>query len=239
MMNKGLPTFVTVVLVGACVCHAADTPVPAREAEVKTSTAATPGTAPVFAERTPRYRIGRGDVIEITFPRVIEFTQTVTVHPDGFITLKGLEEGSELYVVDKSVPELKEMLRTTYSKILHDPLINLELKDFEKPYFTAFGEISKPGKYDLRGETTVMQALSLSGGFRDGAKTSEVLLLHRVSSELTEVKKVDIRKMLKTGDLKEDPHIQPGDIIFVSKSLMGKLDKFIPNSSVGAMMKPY
>jgi hypothetical protein len=39
--------------------------------------------------------------------------------------------------------------------------------------------------------------------------------------------------------LKEDPHIQPGDIIFVSKSLMGKLDKFIPNSSVGAMMKPY
>lgn len=45
--------------------------------------------------------------------------------------------------------------------------------------------------------------------------------------------------MLKTGDLKEDPHIQPGDILFVPKSFLGKIDKFIPNSSVGAMMKPY
>ena len=85
----------------------------------------------------------------------------------------------------------------------------------------------------------MIQALSLSGGFRDGAKTSEVLLIRRVSSEFSEVKKVDIKKMMKTGDLKEDPRIEPGDILFIPKSFMGKIDKFIPNSSVGAMMKPY
>jgi polysaccharide export outer membrane protein len=212
-------TILTVVLAGACAGQAADTS--------------------SFPERAPRYKIARGDVIEITFPRVPEFTQTVTVQPDGYITLKGLEEGGDLFVVDKSVPELKAILRTTYSKILHDPSINVELKDFEKPYFTTFGELSKPGKYDLRGETTVVQALSMSGGFRDGAKTSEVLLIRRVSDELSEVKKVNIQKMLKTGDLKEDPRIQPGDILFVPKSFLGKIDRFIPNSSVGAMMKPY
>ena len=192
-----------------------------------------------FPERTPRYKIGRGDVIEITFPRVPEFTQTVTVQPDGYVTLKGVEDGGDLYVVDKSIPELKAMLRTSYSTILHEPSINVELKDFEKPYFTTFGELSKPGKYDLRGETTVVQALSMSGGFRDGAKTSEVLLIRRVSDQLSEVKKVNVHLMLKTGDLKEDPRIQPGDILFVPKSFLGKIDRFIPNSSVGAMMKPY
>lgn len=236
MNNKAISTFLMLLFAGACVCTAADTPAAPRDPGIKTT--ATSG-EPSFPERTPRYRIGRGDMIEITFPRVPEFTQTVTVQPDGFITLKGLEEGGELYVVAKSIPELKDMLRTAYAKILHEPLITIEMKDFEKPYFTTFGEVSKPGKYDLRGDTTVIQALSLSGGFRDGAKTSEVLLIRRVSSEFSEVKKVDIKKMMKTGDLKEDPRIEPGDILFIPKSFMGKIDKFIPNSSVGAMMKPY
>jgi polysaccharide export outer membrane protein len=239
MKNTKKLAFLSAVVAGVCICRAADTPAPARDPDAKALPATSPLPGASFPDRTPRYKIGRGDVIEITFPRVPEFTQTVTVQPDGFVTLKGLEDGAELYVVDKSVPQFKDMLRTTYSKILHEPSINVELKDFEKPYFTTFGELSKPGKYDLRGDTTVIQALSLSGGFRDGAKTSEVLLIRRVSADISEVKKVDIKKMLKTGDLKEDPHIQPGDILFVPKSFLGKIDKFIPNSSVGAMMKPY
>jgi len=239
MKNTKKLAFLSAVLAGVSMCHAADTPAPPHDPDAKTLPSTSPLPGASFPDRTPRYKIGRGDVIEITFPRVPEFTQTVTVQPDGFVTLKGLEDGGELYVVDKSVPQLKDMLRTTYSKILHEPSINVELKDFEKPYFTTFGELSKPGKYDLRGDTTVIQALSVSGGFRDGAKTSEVLLIRRVSNEISEVKKVDIKKMLKTGDLKEDPHIQPGDILFVPKSFLGKIDRFIPNSSVGAMLKPY
>ena len=192
---------------------------------------------PSFPDRTPRYKIGRGDVIEITFPRVPEFTQTVTVQPDGFITLKLV---GDLYVVEHTVPELRDMLIAAYAKGgLHEPMITVELKDYEKPYFTAFGEVAKPGRYDLRGETTLMQALSISGGFRDTAKTSQVLLLRRVSSEWTELKKLDVKKMLASGNLKEDIPVQPGDIIFVPKSILGKIDRFIPNSSVGAMVRPY
>ena len=113
------------------------------------------------------------------------------------------------------------------------------MKDFEKPYFTSFGEISKPGRYELRGDITVTQALAISGGFREGAKDSEVLLLRRYSAELTEVKRVPVKQMLRAGNLREDPYIQPGDILFVPKSLFGKIERFIPNSSIGAMLKPY
>ncbi len=190
-----------------------------------------------FSERNPRYKIGRGDTLEISFPRTPDFNQTVTVQPDGYITLKG--GVGDVFIIDKTVPELQALLKTSYASILHDPVINVDLKDFEKPYFTAFGEVAKPGKYDLRGDTTLMQALSITGGFRDGAKTSEVLVLRRVSSDWTEVKKIDVKKMLASGDLKEDVHLAPGDILFVGKSFMGKMDRFIPNSSVGAMMKPY
>lgn len=189
-----------------------------------------------FKERNPRYQLGRGDVLEITFPRTPEFSQTVTVQPDGFISLRG---AGDLHVLGLTVPGAMDAIRNAYSAILHDPMATIELKDFEKPYFTSFGEISKPGRYELRGEITVTQAVAISGGFREGAKDSEVLLLRRYTSELTEVKRVPVKQMLKAGNLREDPYIQPGDILFVPKSLFGKLERFIPNSSVGAMMKPY
>jgi polysaccharide biosynthesis/export protein len=50
---------------------------------------------------------------------------------------------------------LTETLRQAYAKILKNPVISVVLKDFEKPYFIANGQIGRPGKYELRGETTV------------------------------------------------------------------------------------
>jgi protein involved in polysaccharide export with SLBB domain len=53
------------------------------------------------------------------------------------------------------------------------------LKDFEKPYFVAGGRVARPGKYDLRGDTTVSQGIALAGGFLDSAKHSQVVLFRR------------------------------------------------------------
>ncbi len=189
-----------------------------------------------FKDRNPRYHVGRGDVLDINFPRTPEYTQTVTVQPDGFVSLRG---AGDLHVMGMTVPAALEAIRAGYATILHDPVVTIELKDFERPYFTAFGEVSKPGRYELRGDITVTQALALSGGFKEGAKDKEVLLLRRFSAEMTEVKKVPVKQMMQAGNLREDPYIQPGDILFVPKSLFGKIERFIPNSSIGAMMKPY
>jgi polysaccharide export outer membrane protein len=189
-----------------------------------------------FNERNPRYHLSRGDVLDIAFPRTPEFNQTATVQPDGFIDLHG---AGDVHVLGLTVPAALEAIKTAYAKILHDPLVTLELKEFDKPYFSTWGQITKPGRYDLRGDITVTQAIALSGGFKDGAKDTEILLLRRVSADLTEVKRIGVKQMMKSGDFHEDPFIQSGDILYIPKSKMGKIDKFLPNSSVGAMMKPY
>jgi polysaccharide export outer membrane protein len=189
-----------------------------------------------FNERNPRYQLTRGDVLEITFPRTPEFNQTPTVQPDGFLNLRG---AGDIHVLGLTVPEAVEVIKKAYASVLHEPLITVELKDFEKPFFVAFGQIGKPGKYELRGELTLTQAIAISGGFRDSAKHSEVLLLRRYSPALTEVKRVSVKEMLKTGDLHEDPFIKPGDIVYIPKSVMGKIDRFIPNATVGAMVPIY
>lgn len=189
-----------------------------------------------FHERNPRYRIGRGDVLELDFPFVAEFNQTVTVQPDGYVNLKS---AGDLYVAGLTTPELIAALKASYSKILHDPTISVLLKDFEKPYFTALGKVTRPGKYDLRGETTVSQAVAIAGGLDDAAKHSQVLLFRKAPNDGFEVKSIDLKRMLRTGDLREDIVLQPGDMVFVPKSLLAKVRPWIPSSSMGMFVNGF
>jgi polysaccharide export outer membrane protein len=137
------------------------------------------------------------------------------------------------------MPELTQVLRSAYSEILHEPRITVVLKDFEKAYFIADGQVGRPGKYDLRGDTTLTQAIAMSGGFLDSAKHSQVLLFRRASEGWFSAQIFDVKKMEKEGNLLEDPYLHPGDMLFVPKNRFSKIKPFLPGYSVGAMMQPH
>ena len=122
--------------------------------------------------------------------------------------------------------------------MLHDPVINIELKDFEKPYFIVGGEVGHPGKFDLRDETTVAQAVAIAGGLKDSAKHSQVLLFHRVPKGWMQVKRVNLKKMLKDANLEEDAYLQAGDFLYIPKNTFSKIQRFIPSSSMGMYASP-
>lgn len=191
---------------------------------------------PALQQRGARYQLCAGDVFDITFPFTPEFNQTVTIQPDGYIALTDV---GNLQVSGKTVPELTELLRTAYAKTLHDPVINIVLKDFQKPYFIASGELAHPGKYDLRSDTTLTEAVAIAGGFTEDSKHSEVYLFRHVPNGWAEVKRVDIKKMFKDADLSEDLHLQPGDMVFVPKNRISKFRRYIPAPGVGVNMAPY
>jgi polysaccharide biosynthesis/export protein len=184
-----------------------------------------------FQTRNPRYAIRAGDAFDVTFELSPEFNQSVTVQPDGFITLKGI---GDIHVAGQTVPELTKTLHDAYDKILNDPLVVVVLKDFEKPYFTAGGQVVHPGKYDLRGDVTLTEAIAMAGGFNETAKHSQVLLFRRVNDEWLQAKIFNVKDMLKKGNLHEDPTLRPGDMVFVPKNALSKIRPFIPNAGVGA-----
>lgn len=187
-----------------------------------------------FQQRTTRYRIEPGDTFDLTFDLSPEFNQTaVAVQPDGFVTLRSI---GDLKVAGQTVPELTQTLRVAYSKILNDPPISVTLKEFEKPYFVADGQVAKPGKYDMHGQVTLVQAVAIAGGFQSSAKHSQVLLFRRIDDQWTEAKIFNIKEMQKKGNLSEDPYLHPGDMVFVPKNKMSKIDRFIPNLSMGSYL---
>jgi polysaccharide export outer membrane protein len=191
---------------------------------------------PTFNDRYPRYRVRASDQFDIAFELSPEFNQSVSVQPDGFITLRGV---GDVHVAGETVPELISTLKTAYSKILHDPLVSVTLKDFEKPYFIADGQVGHPGKYELRGTTTLTEAIAMAGGFQDTAKHSQVLLFRRVDDNWVSAKIFDVKKMEKTGNLHEDPTLHPGDMLFVPKNRYSKIRPYLPTSSLGTFAKTY
>jgi polysaccharide biosynthesis/export protein len=202
----------------------------AKTAGAASTDAAQPAT-PQLQQRDSRYRLAASDTFDVNFELSPEFNQTVTVQPDGYVTLKAV---GDVKVAGETVPELTQTLRTAYGKILNDPLIAVVLKDFEKPYFIADGQVGHPGKYEMRGTVTLTEAVAIAGGFTENAKHSQVLLFRRVSDQWVSAKILNIKDMEKRHDLHEDPTLHPGDMVIVPKNAISKIKPFIPNSGMGA-----
>jgi polysaccharide export outer membrane protein len=200
-----------------------------------TSTMQDKNNTPTFSERYPRYKLRPGDVFDVQFEFTPEFNQTVTVQPDGYVALR---DAGDVYATGVSVPELTEKIRAAYGKVLSNPRISILLKDFERPYFVADGQVGHPGKYDLRGDTTVIQAVAIAGGFTNSAKHSQVVLYRRVNDDWVEAKLLNIKEMENSHNLSEDLHLRPGDMVFVPKNKISKIQQFLPSYGVN-MLPPF
>jgi polysaccharide biosynthesis/export protein len=203
-------------------------PASAANANTIAQNPATPSDAdrPVPMERHPRYQIGRDDVLSLSFPLTPELNQKVTVQPDGFISL---QNAGNIYVVGLTVPALVEAVKKAYAGVLHDPIVDVDLVDFQKPFFTVLGQVGKPGQYDLRYDMTVTQAIAVAGGFEPTAKT-QVFLYRAVSSNWAEVRELKLKDMLNGKNITEDVHLRPGDMIFVPEKFISNFKKYVPYS---------
>jgi polysaccharide biosynthesis/export protein len=238
MTRSKVALLVTASVMTCALARAQAGQVSQTDSAVTTEQADSPQTGPYkvqFQQRDQRYRLRKSDVIDVKFKFSPEFDQTVTVQPDGFITLEG---AGDIKVEDQTVPELREAIRHAYQGILHEPLITVSLKDFDKPFFIAAGQVGHPGKYELRGDTTLVEALAIAGDVTSAAKHSQVVLFRHVSGDMVEARVFNVKQMLRSRNLQEDPHLLPGDMIFVPQNKISKLQRFLPTASMGALLGP-
>jgi polysaccharide export outer membrane protein len=186
-------------------------------------------------QRHPLYRLRPSDVVEISFTVAPEFNQALTVQPDGFVMLK---DAGMLEVEGLNLQEFGGAVQNAYQGYLHDPQVAVLLKDFEHPYFIVGGQVGKPGKYELRSDTTVAEAVEVAGGLTQQAKHSQVVLFRRVNDDLVEARLLNLKKMLKERSLGEDAHLRPGDMVFVPQNTISKIDRYLTRSSLSMYVSP-
>ncbi|HEV2401715.1 MAG TPA: polysaccharide biosynthesis/export family protein [Candidatus Sulfotelmatobacter sp.] len=208
-------------------------------AENNKFTAANPGGADGLRDpllggnRRPLYRLRTSDVVEVTFTVAPEFNQTLTVQPDGYIALK---DAGAVLAEGLTLPQFADAVQKAYRGYLHDPEAAVALKDFERPYFIVGGQVGKPGKYDLRSDTTVTEAVQIAGGLTSQSRHSQVVLFRRVDEGLVEAKLLNLKKMLNDAKLKEDVHLRPGDMVFVPQNTISKIARFLSKPALSMYM---
>src|SRR2546427_11109298 len=182
-----------------------------------------------------RYRLQPGDVLEVQYRYSPEFNQTVTVQPDGYISL---EIGGDLKVAGFTIEETRQAILRQASKRLQDPVATIVLKEFQRPYFVVAGEVATPGKIEMRERVTAIQAIMLAGGMKENAKSSQVVVFRKINSDVAEVKLLNLKNIRRTSDVENDLTLQAGDMAVVPRDSISKIERFMRVTRVAAFMAP-
>jgi polysaccharide export outer membrane protein len=175
-----------------------------------------------LAERNPQYRLQCSDVLDIQYRYTPEFNQQTTVRPDGRITVSGMgdvvAEGLTLEQVTAAVTDLSKQR-------LKDPILSIVLKEFQKPYVIVGGEVVNPGRFELRGDLSALEAVTLAGGFKNSSSRSHVLLLRKSDSGHAETKVIDLKTLIAKGTLEEDFRLKAGDVLYIPQNTFSKVER--------------
>ena len=192
--------------------------------------------AGALSDGDARYRLQPNDVIDILYRFTPEFNQTATVEPDGFASLQligGVKLGG--LTLDQAHAAIFERA----SARLRTPQVSVLLKDYDKPHFVVSGEVRAPGRFDLRGRTTAVEAIAMAGGIVSAsAKHSQVILIRRISADDGETRILNLKRMMQAPQSAEDVTLRPGDMLIVPQNKVSKIERFVKWGNFGLYANP-
>jgi len=171
-------------------------------------------TAPApTASAAPRlsadYRLSVGDKLRIEVYKDPQLSQSVQVRPDGKITLPLL---GDVTAAGVSPLALRDELTRQLKEYITNPVVTVIVVEATPATVFVMGEVNQPGAQPMTGEMTVMQALSMAGGFKDFAKTSDIRVLRKTAAGIETIR-FNYKRAIK-GEA-DAIVLKPGDIVVV------------------------
>jgi len=162
------------------------------------------------AQNEQFYVIGGGDRLAVLLWKEESLSGSVTVRPDGFITLPLI---NDVKAVGMSPAELRNVLEQKYKEFLTNPLVTIRIENIISSQVYLIGQVKTPGVYPFTGSDTVLQLVTRAGGLTIFAKRADLRVVRRNGKKVTEYI-VDYDAILK-GDFEQDIMLRPGDRIIV------------------------
>ena len=190
-----------------------------------TKSAVAPNTATVasFGEPAP-YFIQPGDQLDIKFFYNPEINETVTVRPDGKISLQLVDE---IQAAGLKPLQLDNVLTEKYGQELKKPVVTVIVRSFSGQRVYVGGEVNSQGLINLRAGMTPLQAVLNAGGFKETAKPESAIVIRKGLDNRPVPIKMDLTDAMYGKSGNADFLLQPHDIVYVPKTAIAKADKFV------------
>jgi polysaccharide export outer membrane protein len=163
-----------------------------------------------LADDSAAYRIGIGDVIEVTVWKSPELGAVAPVRPDGRLSVPLV---GDVPAAGLTTGELKQILATRFREYVTAPAVSVIVKEIHSRKVFVTGEVTNPGAYDLQPRTKLMQALAMAGGLTPYARGRVVVL--RDSGDADRRIEVDLRDVIAGRRPGDNLVLEAGDTLVV------------------------
>ncbi len=160
--------------------------------------------------RTSQFILGPADIIRINVWKNTDLSQTVTIGPDGFISLPLL---GDVHVVGMTANTLARELKSKLSSFVMNAQVTVSVVDIRSRQVFVTGQVGKPGGYPLVAPISVLQLIAQAGGLNTFANRKEIVIL-RSAGNRPERLKFNYNNAVR-GDPKQNIGLQPGDTVIV------------------------
>ncbi len=166
------------------------------------------GSRPMAAPVDPNaYKIGPEDQLAISVWKEPDVSANVAVRPDGKITLPLI---GEVQATGRTPFQLKEEVTEKLSEFLTRPEVMVSVIAIRSKKYYITGQVNRTGAFPLVVPTTVLEALSSAGGFRDWANRKKIIIM-RGNDRL----KFNYNEVTKGKNLDQNVYLENGDHIIV------------------------
>jgi len=147
--------------------------------------------------------IGPLDVISVKVWNNPNLSSPLDVGPDGMISLPLI---GQVKADGLTKEQLKETLVGRLGEFLNSPEVDVQILRVNSKRYFVYGGVGRPGEYPLVQETTLMDALSSVGGFKEFANTKKIYVLRGTQKfnfnykDVSKGKNMDQNIQLKNGD---------------------------------------
>jgi polysaccharide export outer membrane protein len=167
---------------------------------------------------TSDYIIGPEDVLEITVWKNADLSKQVQVRPDGRISLPLL---GDISAVAKTPAQLTEEIGAGLRAYMENPTISIMVKDVQSYQIYVLGEVNKPGKYPLKSKTTLLQGITVAGGFTPMAARNKIVVFRFTKDGEGQTKlKASYDDIVVRDGANQNIELKPGDQIVVPSETM-------------------
>ncbi|MDO8989448.1 MAG: polysaccharide biosynthesis/export family protein [Sideroxyarcus sp.] len=163
------------------------------------------------AEDSGVYQLHQGDKLLISVWREDTLQREVVVLPDGSITFPLI---GRVEVAGLSTPEVEQSITAKLKKYFPEPIVTVVITGIEGNRAFVTGKVMHPGPLTINGPTTVLQAISIAGGFDKFADESSIKVI-RAKPGGQEILPVNYKDIISGKNVSTNIQLKAGDTLVV------------------------
>jgi polysaccharide export outer membrane protein len=158
------------------------------------------------------YQVGPSDVLSVIVWKQPDISLgSIPVRPDGRVSIPLI---GEVQVAGLTSTQIKEVLTERLKEYVTEPNVTVIVVQVNYPVAFIIGEVNRPGPVSIRHDTTMLQLISMAGGFTSFADRDDVQVIRQDGGKSYRIK-FDYSAVVKGKHLDQNVVVKPGDVIVV------------------------